>query len=244
VRPVRIPALRAVDAAVLVLRAAAGVEVGTELVWERIHEHKIPALVVVNMMDKEHADFARCIRSAHDRLGANVVPVQLPIGAAETFQGVIDLLHMKAYITQGRGVESKDVEQAIPADMLEAAQAARNVLVEEAASNDEVLMQKFFDGVELTAEEVIHGLEQGVASGKLIPAFAASATTLIGVRDVLDDMVGLIPPPDEHPEEIGVKPGTEESVARHPDVKEPFSAVVFKTISADSYTHLTLPTKA
>ena len=133
-------ALRAVDAAVLVLRAAAGVEVGTELVWERIHDHKIPTLVVVNMMDKEHADFAKCVQSAHDRLGANVVPVQLPIGAAETFQGVIDLLHMKAWITQGRGVDSKDIEQAIPDDMKAAAEKARNVLVEEAASNDEVLM--------------------------------------------------------------------------------------------------------
>ncbi len=224
-------ALRAVDAAVVVLRAAAGVEVGTEMMWERIHDHHIPALLVVNMMDKEHADFAKCIRSAHDRLGANVVPVQLPIGSAESFKGVIDLLHMKAYITQGRGVEAKDVEEAIPADMKDAAEKARAVLVEEAASNDEALMQKFFDGVALTEDEVIHGLEKGVASGKLIPAFAASATTMIGIRDVLDDMVGLIPPPDEHPEEVGVKPGTEERVVRHPDDKEPFSAVVFKTVS-------------
>jgi elongation factor G len=224
-------ALRAVDAAVLVLRAPAGVEVGTEMVWERIHEHKIPTLAVINMMDKEHADFARCVKQAHDRLGANVVPVQLPIGSAETFKGVIDLLHMKAYLTQGKGVDAKDVEQAIPDDMKDAAQAARAVLIEEAASNDETLMQKFFDGVELTEDEVIHGLEKGVASGKLIPAFAASATTLIGVRDVLDDMVGLIPPPDEHPEEVGVRPGSEEAVARHAKVEEPFSAVVFKTMS-------------
>ncbi|MGH7725287.1 MAG: elongation factor G [Candidatus Eiseniibacteriota bacterium] len=224
-------ALRAVDAAVLVLRAAAGVEVGTELVWERIHEHHIPTLLVVNMMDKEHADFAKCVKSAHDRLGANVVPVQLPIGSAETFKGVIDLLHMKAYLTQGRGVDAKDVEEEIPADMKDEAEKARAVLVEEAASNDETLMQKFFDGEALTEDEVIHGLEKGVASGKLIPAFAASATTMIGVRDVLDDMVGLIPPPDEHPEEVGVRPGTDQPVARHPDEKEPFSAVVFKTVS-------------
>ncbi len=224
-------ALRAVDAAVLVLRASTGVEVGTELVWERIHDHRIPTLVVVNQMDKEHADFAKAVKSAHDRLGANVVPVQLPIGSAESFKGVIDLLHMKAFYTEGKGVEAKDVEKEIPAELLDAATAARNVLVEEAASNDEVLMQKFFDGVALTEDEVIHGLEKGVASGKLIPAFAASATTLIGVRDVLDDMVGLIPPPDEHPEEVGVKPGTDEPVARHPDLKEPFSAVVFKTMS-------------
>ena len=224
-------ALRAVDAAVLVLRASAGVEVGTELVWERIHDHKIPTLVVVNMMDKEHADFAKAVQSAHDRLGANVVPVQLPIGAAETFTGVIDLLHMKAYVTQGKGVDAKDSEQEIPAAMKAAAEAARSVLIEEAATNDETLMQKFFDGVPLTQDEIIHGLERGVASGKLIPAFAASATTLIGVRDVLDDMVGLIPPPDEHPEEIGVKPGSDEPVARHPTEAEPFSAVVFKTVS-------------
>jgi elongation factor G len=224
-------ALRAVDAAVLVLRASAGVEVGTELVWERIHDHKIPTLVVVNMMDREHADFAKAVQSAHDRLGANVVPVQLPIGAAETFTGVIDLLHMKAYVTQGKGVDAKDVEQEIPAAMKDAADAARNVLIEEAATNDETLMQKFFDGVPLTQDEIIHGLERGVASGKLIPAFAASATTLIGVRDVLDDMVGLIPPPDEHPEEIGVKPGGDDQVARHPTEAEPFSAVVFKTVS-------------
>ncbi len=222
---------RAVDAAVLVLRASAGVEVGTEIVWENIHEHKIPTLAVINQMDKEHANFTKAVQSAHDRLGANVVPVQLPIGEGEAFRGVVDLLHMKAYVTQGKGVEAKDVEQEIPADMLEAAKAARNVLVEEAASNDEVLMQKFFDGVTLTEDEVIHGLEKGVASGKLIPAFAASATTLIGVRDVLDDMVGLIPPPDEHPEEVGVKPGTEDTEARHPDVNEPFSAVIFKTMS-------------
>src|SRR5512141_1379620 len=133
---------------------------------------------------------------------------------------------MKADFTQGKGVDARDVEQEIAADLLDAARAARAVLIEEAASNDEVLMQKFFDGVALSEDEVIHGLEKGVASGKLIPAFAASATTLIGVRDVLDDMVGLIPPPDEHPEEIGVKPGSEETVVRHPTTAEPFSGVV------------------
>jgi elongation factor G len=223
--------LAAADAALLLLRAGPGVEVGTELQWERLRERKMPVLLCVNQMDKEHADFERAVQSARDRLGARVVPVQIPMGQAESFTGVVDLLRMRAFVTKGHGVDAKTTETEIPADLLSRAQAAREQLVEEAATGDEKLMEKFFAGETLTEEEVVHGLEQAVAAGNLVPAFAASAAWLIGVRELLDDLVGLVPPPNEHPPVVGTVPGTEQEVHLVADSGAPFAGQVFKTMS-------------
>jgi len=118
-------ALRAADAAILMLRANAGVEVGTEVAWELLRRQKTPALVVVNMMDKEHADFGGAVRSLHDRFGLNPVPAQLPIGEAEAFRGIVDLIENKAFTFSGKGMEEKSQEVPVPAEMRAAVDAAR-----------------------------------------------------------------------------------------------------------------------
>jgi elongation factor G len=226
-----VSALSAADAVLLLVRGAAGVEVGTEIVWERVRERKVPVLLCVNQMDKEHADFEKAVASVRERLGVRAVPVQIPIGQADSFTGVVDLLRMKAYVTSGRGQDAKVAEKEIPPELVARAQAAREQLVEEAASGDEALMEKFFAGEVLTPEEVVHGLEQGVAGGTLVPAFAASSTGLIGVREILDDLVGLVPPPDEHPPVAARAPGGDQAVEIKADSSAPFAGQVFKTVS-------------
>ena len=226
-----VSALAAADAVLLLVRASTGVEVGTEITWERIRDRKMPVLLCVNQMDKEHADFDKAVASVRDRLGVRVVPVQIPIGQAETFTGVVDLLKMKAFVTKGRGQEAKTTEQEIPVELQDRAQAAREQLIEEAASGEEKLMEKFFAGEALTDDEIVHGLEQAVASGSLIPAFAASASATIGVRELMDDLVGLVPPPDEHPPVIATVPGTDKIVEIRADSSQPLAAQVFKIMS-------------
>lgn len=135
-------ALRVADSAILVLRANAGVEVGTEVVHEILKQEKSPILVVVNMMDKEHADFLGCVRACHDRLGLNAVPVQLPIGQAEQFHGIVDLVENKAYTFAGKGMEEKSTEVPVPGDMAAAVAEARAKLMEEAATGDEQLIDR------------------------------------------------------------------------------------------------------
>jgi elongation factor G len=226
-----VSALAAADAVLLLVRASTGVEVGTEITWERIKDRKMPVLLCVNQMDKEHADFEKAVASVRDRLGVRVVAVQIPIGQAETFTGVVDLLRMKAFVTKGRGQDAKTTEQEIPAELKDRAQKAREQLIEEAASGEEALMEKFFAGETLSDDEIVHGLERGVANGSLIPAFASSAHANIGVRELLDDLVGLVPPPDEHPPVIGTVPGTEKTVEIKADSQVPLAAQVFKTMS-------------
>src|SRR5262249_26894037 len=142
-------ALRVADAALLVVRANAGVEVGTEVVWEILKQEKTPALLVVNMMDKEHANFAGAVKSAHDRLGLNAVPVQLPIGEAEAFHGIVDLIENKAFTFTGKGMDEKSQEAPIPAELASDVGAARARLMEEAATGDEQLMEKFLGSGDL-----------------------------------------------------------------------------------------------
>ena len=143
-------ALRVADAAILMLRANAGVEVGTEVVWEVLKQEKTPVLVVVNMMDKEHAGFAGAVRSLHDRLGLNAVPAQLPIGEAEQFHGIVDLIENRAFTFSGKGMEEKSAEIPIPDDMKAAVAGARAKLMEEAATGDE---EKMAQGIARLHEE-------------------------------------------------------------------------------------------
>jgi elongation factor G len=223
-------ALAAADSAVLVLRANAGAEVGTEVVWEILKKQKTPTLMVVNMMDKEHADFMGALKSSHDRLGANAVPVQLPIGQADQFRGIVDLIENKAFTFVGKGVDEKSLEAAIPDDMKPAVTAARARLMEEAATGDEELMEKFLGTGELTAAEIRKGLCERVVLGDLLPAFCCSAFNNHGVKEVLDEVVDVLPSPLE------VKPlkgrlATGEEIECKPSVSEPLAALVFKTLS-------------
>jgi len=174
-------ALRVADSAILVLRAATGVEVGTEVVWEVLKQEKSPLLVVVNMMDKEHANFDAAVKSCHDRLGLNAVPAQLPIGEADKFHGVVDLIENKAYTFTGKGADEKSSEAPIPAEMKDRVAKARAALMEEAATGDEQLMEKFLSTGDLSVEEIRKGLCERVVMCDLAPVFCCSAALNLGV---------------------------------------------------------------
>ena len=232
-------ALRVADAAVLLIRANAGAEVGTEVVWEVIKEDRTPALVVVNMMDKEHADFGGAIRSLHDKLGINAVPVQLPIGQAEEFHGIIDLIENKAFTFSGKGMDEKSTEVPIPDDLKAGAATARARLIEEAATGDEVLMEKFLGGGELSVEEIRRGLCERVVQGDLAPAFCCSAFNNHGVKEILDEIVDVLPSPLDVKPQVGkTADGTE--VAVNPQGGDPLAAVVYKTLSEQHLGDLSL----
>ena len=223
-------ALRVADAAILVLRGSAGVEVGTEVVWEVLKQEKSPILVVVNMMDKEHANFDAAVASCHNRLGLNAVAVQLPIGEAENFHGIVDLIENKAWQFTGRGVEEKSQEIAIPADLADKAAAARATLLEEAATGDESLMEKFLSTGDLTVEEIRKGLCERVVMCDLAPVFCCSAFHNLGVKEVLDEVVDVLPSPLDVHAQVGTD-ATGGSVTVKPDAAGPIAATVFKTLA-------------
>jgi len=231
-------ALRVADFAVLLVRANAGAEVGTEVVWEVMKEDKVPALIVVNMMDKEHADFDGAVRSLHVRLDINAVPVQLPIGQAETFHGIVDLIENKAYTFTGKGMDEKSQEIPIPDDMKAKVAEARAKLLEEAATGDEQLMEKFLGEGDLTVEEIRHGLCERVVQGDLAPTFCCSAFNNHGVKEILDEIVDVLPSPLDVKPQVG-KAGDSEVTAK-PEAGEPFTAVVFKTLSEQHLGDLSL----
>ena len=231
-------ALRVADAAILLLRANAGVEVGTEVAWEIVRREKKPVLVVVNMMDKEHADFGAALRSLHDRLGLNAVAAQLPIGQAETFKGLVDLIENKAWTFAGKGMEEKSQEVPIPEDMKAAVTEARAKLMEEAATGDEQLMEKFLGRGELSVEEIRHGLCERVVQGDLAPVFCCSAYHNMGVREVLDEVVDVLPSPLDVAPAVGKAGGAEVKVA--PDPAAPLAALAFKTLSEQHLGDLSL----
>lgn len=223
-------ALRVADSALLVLRAATGVEVGTEVIWEVLKQERTPLLVIVNQMDKEHADFDAAVRSCHDRLGINAIPAQLPIGEAEDFHGIIDLIEYKAFTFTGRGMEEKSQEVPIPDDLKAKAAAARATLLEEAATGDESLMEKFLSTGELTIEEIRRGLCERVVQCDLAPVFCLSAYHNLGVKEVLDEVVDVLPSPlDVHPQTGAGSAGG--GTACKADASEPVAATVFKTLA-------------
>ena len=224
-------ALRVADSAILVLRAATGVEVGTEVVWEVLKQEKTPLLVVVNMMDKEHANFDAAVKSCHDRLGLNAVPVQLPIGEAEKFHGVVDLIENKAYTFAGKGADEKSSEVPIPAELKDKAAKARATLLEEAATGDEQLMEKFLGSGDLSVEEIRKGLCERVVMCDLAPVFCCAAASNLGVKEVLDEVVDVLPSPlDVHPQRANGENGSA-GVEIKPDAGAPAAATVFKTLA-------------
>ncbi len=231
-------ALRVADSAILVIRASAGVEVGTEVAYEVLRQEKTPCLVVVNMMDKEHADFGAAVRSLHDRLGLNAVPLQLPIGTAETFHGIVDLIENKAYTFAGKGMEAKSQQVPIPGDLEAAAAEARAKLLEEAATGDEELMNTFLETGELTVAQIRHGLCERVVQGDLAPVFCCSAYNNHGIKEVLDEVVDVLPSPLDVRPQTGKANGAE--VTCKPEASEPTAAMVFKTLSEQHLGDLSL----
>ncbi len=222
-----IPCMWVADCAALLLDGVAGIEVHTRKVWAAAAARHLPTLAVVNKLDKEHSSFEAVVRALSETLpGCKAIPVQLPVGAQSSFRGVIDLLSMKAL--NGSGKEAK--EEDIPADLLEAAQAARMALVEEVASNDEALMEQFFENDGLTDAELLAGLKAAVASRTLIPVLCASATGLVGIKSFLDFVAQVVPSPAVAPAWKGHKPDSTDVIEVPTDSAGPIAAVVFKTM--------------
>ncbi len=218
--------LRVLDGAVAVFCAKGGVEPQSENVWRQADTYKVPRIAFVNKMDIIGANFLRVVQMMKDRLGANAVAMQLPIGAEDTFEGMIDLLTMKAYGTNDKlGVEMVEIE--IPEDMKAQAEEYREIMVEAIAELDEELTMKFLEGEEISVEELKKALRKGVIETKINPVFCGSAYRNKGVQLVLDAVVEYMPSPVDVPAINGIlEDGTEE--VRHSSDEEPFSALAFK----------------
>jgi elongation factor G len=222
-----ISALSVADSAIVLVEAVAGVEVGTELVWEYCGQFNLPRFVLISKMDRENANYQAALNAVRDlSVEATFIPVQLPWGEKQDFQGVIDLFSMKA--RSGDGKETAD----IPAELQDAAEEARMVLVEAAAEGDDALLEKYLNGEELTAAEVAKGFRSAVQSGRFVPVFVAAALNGTGVFPLLDGIVDLLPSPAEAPERVGQGASGEEKLKA--DDAGPLAAYVWKT-TADPF---------
>uniref|UniRef100_C6E792 Elongation factor G n=1 Tax=Geobacter sp. (strain M21) TaxID=443144 RepID=C6E792_GEOSM len=226
--------MRTLDCAVVILSAISGVKVQTEEVWQWANEFEIPRIAFVNKMDRERASFFRAIDDMEKALGARGVAVQIPLGAEENFEGVIDLVRMKAYRYQKDG-SGKFSEEDIPADYLAEAQRLRDLMVETVAEAYDALTEKFLETGELTEEEIVDGLRVGTLRSTFTAVFCGSATSNIGVAQLLDGICAYLPSPLDRTKAVGIDPKTEQVIERAPAESEPFSALVFKTTS-DPYT--------
>jgi elongation factor G len=218
-------AMRVVEGAVIVVCAASGVEVGTEQVWSYCQEAELPRLIFVNKMDRENADFYRTVAQLQSKFGSGCLPVQLPIGAQDSFQGVVDLLTMKGYI----GSETKEAEP--PSSLKAQVESFNEKLIEAVAEVDDKMIEKYLGGEPLSLEELRGGLQKAVASGRIVPIFAGSATKNIGFPLLLDAINGYLPSPKERDVVIV---GAQASEKIKPSQDGSLAALVFKT-SADPY---------
>lgn len=222
-----IPCLWVADTAVMVLDGVAGVEVQTRKVYATARSRELPLMAVVNKLDKEHSSFEAVVAQMNEGLPeCKAVPVQLPVGAEASLEGVIDLLAMKAIIGAGKEATT----QEIPDELAEAAQAAREALIEEVASSDEELMEKFFENDTLSEEELLGGLRNALATGAVVPVLCSAATGLIGAGGFVEFVTRVAPSPADRPAWSGHKPDSEEAVEAPADPSAPLAAVIFKTM--------------
>ena len=222
--------LRVLDGSVTVFCAKGGVEPQSETVWRQADEYKVPRMAYVNKMDIMGADFYNVVDMMKERLQCNAVPIQLPIGAEDEFKGLIDLLEMKAYIYNndlGTDISVEDV----PADMQDKAEEYREALLESVAELDEELMEKYFEGEELTIDEIKKAIRKGTIANQIVPVCCGTSYRNKGVQKLLDAVVDYMPSPLDIPAIKGINPETEEECERHASDEEPFSALAFKIMT-------------
>lgn len=226
--------MRALDCAVVILSAISGVKVQTEEVWNWANEFEIPRIAFVNKMDRERANFLRAIDDMEKSLKARGVAVQLPMGAEENFEGVIDLVTMQAhtFVKDGSG---KYTSGAIPEKYAEEANRLREQMIEVVAEAYDALTEKYLESGTLSQEDIVDGIRVGTIRSTFTPVFCGSATTNIGVQQLLDAICAYLPSPLDRTRAVGTHPKTQEIIERGPSESEPFSALVFKTTS-DPYT--------
>ena len=225
--------LRVLDGAVTVLCAVGGVEPQTETVWRQGNKYKVPRMLFVNKMDRIGADFLRVVEQVKERLGANPVPVQLPIGAEDEFAGIVDLIGMKAVYWEEANMGANHETREIPDELLPEAQVWREKMIEAAAEANEELLEKFIESGELTAEEIREGLRLRTLAGDLVVAMCGSAFKNKGVQAMLDGVIDYMPSPVDVPAITGVLENGSTG-ERHADDKEPFAALAFK-IATDPF---------
>jgi elongation factor G len=222
--------LRVLDGAVVVLSAVEGVQPQSETVWRQADRYQVPRILYINKMDRTGADFLRTVEMVRDRLGANAVPIQLPVGAEDNFEGVIDLIRMKSILYLDDLGTRSDVTD-IPEDMVEVAEQWRERLVESAAETDDELTHKYLEGKSLTEDEIRRGLRKGTLTYKIVPVLAGSSFRNKGVQPLLDAVVDYLPSPVDVHGVQGINPDTQEVEERRPDPSEPFSALAFKIVT-------------
>ncbi|CCV65331.1 Elongation factor G [Paracholeplasma brassicae] len=221
--------LRVLDGAVTVLDAQAGVEPQTETVWRQATEYKVPRIVFINKMDKTGADFEYSVKSISNRLGVKANPIQWPIGAETQFEGMIDLITMKAYYYDGNADENS-VEKEIPAHLLDVATEKRNDLIEAVADFDEEIMMNYLEGEEVTNEQIKRAIRKGTLAVEFFPVICGSAFKNKGVKKMLDAVVDYLPAPTDIESVIGHDEYGAE-VVRHASDDEPFTALAFKVMT-------------
>ena len=224
--------LRVLDGAVTVLDAKSGVEPQTETVWRQADKYGVPRMIYVNKMDATGADFFRCINTVRDRLKANAVPIQIPIGSEDQFKGMVDLITNKAimfYDDLGKDVR----EEEIPADLVDQAEEYRMALIEAIAESDEELMEKYLEGEELTLEEIMVGLRKATIANEIVPCICGSSYKNKGVQQMIDGVVAFLPSPLDIPAVKGNTLDGEED-SREASDEAPMSALAFK-IATDPF---------
>jgi len=225
--------LRVLDGAVVIFDGVAGVESQSETVWHQADKYKVPRMCFINKMDRIGADFYKGLESIHERLTPNAQPINIPIGAEDKFEGVVDLITMKAIYFKGdKGeiIESKE----IPADLIEKAKEYRKLLIEKVVEQDEELLNQYLEGQEPDEEKIRKVLREATIKEKIVPVLCGSSFKNKGVQPLIDAIVEYLPSPIDIPPAEGIHPKTGEKVLCFPDEKKPFAALVFK-IANDPY---------
>lgn len=221
--------LRAVDTALINVCAVSGVQVGTEKAWDFVNKFKLPRVFFINKLDRENANYEKTLSALKDKFGIGVAPIHIPIGKEDDFKGIVNVVERKAKLYDAKSKTMVDCE--IPGDILSLVDEYRNNLMETVAENDEALLDKYLSEGELSDEEIMKGLKLGIASGDIAPVFCGSAISGVGVTTLLDSIVKYFQSPADKGEYEGINPKTKQKEVRKPDVTEPFSAFVFKTIA-------------
>ena len=223
--------LRVLDGAVAVFSAVDGVQPQSETVWRQADKYEVPRMAFLNKMDRVGADFNMCVNDIKEKLGGNGVPIQLPIGAEDSFEGIIDLITMKEYLfkddTMGASYDIADVR----AELLEEAQAAREHMLESVVETDDELMEKYFGGEEITEEEIKKAIRIATISGVIVPVLCGTAFKNKGIQPLLDAVVAYMPSPLDVGSVKGIDPKTEAPMERQPSDDEAFSALAFKILT-------------
>jgi elongation factor G len=222
-------ACRVADAAVIVVSSTAGVEVGTEVVWEYCENRNLPRMFFVSMMEKEHADFEKVYRDIKDRLAPAVVPVEIPIGQGDDFRGIINLFSEKAHIYKAGTLTGEHDVTDIPEEMKDEFDEWEMEFLETVATTDEALLEQYLEEGTISRDQAVEAMAAGMARGEIIPLFCGSAEMSYGVPALLKKMVELFPNPSEMPPEMGLRPGLDQEVELPAEDSESVAALIFKT---------------